>query len=226
MKKLFSKHLKPFFLLLLLLLPVLLINKSYLIVHINKLRNPFFDTFFKYITHFGDGLMLIPLVFITLRYKLKWLAIFVVAFLFHVALVHLFKQGIMNDAYRPYRFFEVQNRLHLLNFIEGVTIRKFNTFPSGHTATAFFIASFFALKIKNKTTTITLIVLALFAGFSRIYLLQHFHIDVYFGMFFGVISTTIAHKLIKKYPKRWHRQKVVITFTKQNIPQIQTQRAV
>lgn len=224
--KFFSKHFKPFFLLLFLLIPLLFINKSDFVVFINSTRNPFFDSFFKVITHLGDGLLLLPLVVFVLRYKLKWLAIFIVAFLFHVVLVHLFKQGIMNDAFRPYSFFEAQNKLHLLNFIDGVTIRKFNTFPSGHTATAFFIASFFALKLKNKTKTAFLLFLALLVGFSRIYLLQHFYIDVYFGMFFGIISTAIAHKVIKKNPKTWHRQKVVIHFTEKKIPQIQTQRAV
>lgn len=226
MAKPFSKHLKYFFMLLLFLSPLLLIDKATVILTVNSLRTPFLDAFFKIITHLGDGLIIIPLLFIVLRFKLKWLAIFILAFIIHIVFVHLFKQGIMNGSFRPYMYFQEQGKLELLHFIDGVKIRKLNTFPSGHTATLFFIISFFALKFKNKRTTSLLLFAGFFIGFSRIYLLQHFHIDVYFGMLFGVLATAIAHKYIKKHPKVWHRNRVIISIERNKIPKLHTQRAV
>lgn len=226
MAKPFSKHLKQFFVLLLFLSPLLLIDKAEVVLTINYFRTPFLDFFFKTITHLGDGLIIIPLLFVVIRFKLKWLAIFVIAFILHIIFVHLFKQGFLNGSYRPYMYFQEQGKLELLHFIDGVKIRKFNTFPSGHTATLFFIISFFALKFKNKRTTSLLLVAGFFIGFSRIYLLQHFHIDVYFGVLFGVLATAIAHKYIKTYPKAWHRNRVIISIERNKIPKLHTQRAV
>lgn len=206
--------------------PLLLLDKGVVILTVNSLRTPFLDDFFKTATHFGDGLIIIPLLFVVLRFKLKWLAIFVLAFVLHIIFVHLFKQGILNGSFRPYMFFKEQGKLGLLNFIDGVKIRKLNTFPSGHTATVFFIISFFALKLKDKTVTRLLLIAGFLIIFSRIYLLQHFHTDVYFGMLFGVLSTAIAHRFIKKHPRKWHRKKIVVSFYRPNKPEIIFQEAV
>ncbi|MDH5599438.1 MAG: phosphatase PAP2 family protein, partial [Cyclobacteriaceae bacterium] len=45
---------------------------------------------------------------------------------------------------------------------------------------------------KNKYISALSFILALTVGFSRVYLLQHFFVDIYFGAILGVIATVMA----------------------------------
>ncbi|MCG8182367.1 phosphatase PAP2 family protein [Tenacibaculum piscium] len=60
----------------------------------------------------------------------------------------------------------------------------------------YFSLRYFFFKI-NKNWQFTLLILTCLAGLSRVYLLQHFLIDVAFGAFLGFISTFIV-LVIKK----------------------------
>ncbi|WP_431111603.1 phosphatase PAP2 family protein, partial [Winogradskyella poriferorum] len=79
---------------------------------------------------------------------------------------------------RPYLYFKNAGLGDLLHLVEGVKIRYVNTFPSGHTATIFYLTSFFALLSRNRTACWVLVVLGFIVGVSRIYLVQHFFVDV------------------------------------------------
>ena len=77
----------------------------------------------------------------------------------------------------------------LLHFVEGVDVQTLYSFPSGHTATAFAMAITLSLLIKHRGLSVLLITLAVLVGYSRIYLLQHFLIDVTAGAFVGIITS-------------------------------------
>lgn len=73
-------------------------------------------------------------------------------------------------------------------FIDGVTHGGSNSFPSGHTASAFALATILSLYSKNRLVGILCFILAVAAGYSRIYLGQHFFTDVFAGAVIGVMA--------------------------------------
>lgn len=204
------KRLLPFFLIIVLLLPFIFIPKGDIVLFINGLRNPILDVFFVRASSLGNTLSVLFAAFLVLRFKFKWLAIFFFAFAIQVFLVLLFKKGLYSGELRPYLFFSRSGLGDMLNLIEGVKIRYVNTFPSGHTATIFYLVSFFALLSRNKTASWILMVIGLMVGISRIYLVQHFYIDVYFGILFGTLSSIIAYLIVKSHPKTWHTKRIQI----------------
>jgi membrane-associated phospholipid phosphatase len=44
--------------------------------------------------------------------------------------------------------------------------------------------------------------LAAFVGLSRVYLLQHFVVDIFFGAIFGILSVVLALMLMEKLFKK------------------------
>ena len=66
------------------------------------------------------------------------------------------------------------------------------SFPSGHTVTAFALTFFVASTVLSFKTGWWFCILAILVGFSRIYLGQHYMIDVYVGSMIGIFITSIA----------------------------------
>lgn len=205
------RKLIPFYILLIGLLPGLFLSKGVVVLTVNKLHTAAADYFFANISNLGDGIF-IPIILLLLLfgYRLKFTYQFALSAFIQILVVLLFKELLFPDLERPYFFFK--NIRDTLHFVDGVKIRYVNSFPSGHTATIFFITSYFALVIKKKHTFIPifLALLAITVGFSRIYLVQHFFADVYFGMLFGLISSVAAFLIVRKYPQSWYKKRVIV----------------
>ena len=90
--------------------------------------------------------------------------------------------------------------------VKGVDVHSYGSFPSGHTATAFTFALLIALLIPSAIVSITCILIALIIGYSRIYLSQHYPVDVAAGMIVAVFSVTLA-VLFQNYIDRKRRRK-------------------
>ena len=208
--KIVLHRLLPFFLFLAFLFPLLFVDKGEIVLFINQLRTPFWDMFFIKSSALGNAWTVALVVFLVLRFKLKWLAVFLLAFAIQVVVVLLLKKGIYAGELRPYLYFKELGIMDAIQFVEGVKIRYVNSFPSGHTATIFFLVSFFALLSRNQTASWVLMILGLIVGFSRIYLVQHFFADVFFGMLFGTLSSVIAYLVVRSYPKKWHAKQIKI----------------
>lgn len=102
------------------------------------------------------------------------------------AVTGLLKFQVFANHVRPSVFFE--GKTHL-NFVQGVQIYRYNSFPSGHTASAFALFFMFSIFVKDKRWAPVFFTLALLVGISRIYLLEHFFQDVYIGSLVGVCTT-------------------------------------
>lgn len=200
----------PFFIVLMLSLPLTFIEKADFIFFINSQRNLFLDYLFINITILGDGFIVPFCFFCVLFLRFKWVVIFLVALALQVVAVYVFKQHLFHGELRPYLFFKYADELCNLELVEGIKMRYVNTFPSGHTATAFFLASYFSVVIRQRVLVWLLVMVAFAVGISRAYLLLHFFNDVFFGMLFGVFSTFIAVQVIHAKPKNWHDLKVKI----------------
>lgn len=152
--------------------------------------------FFRYVTNLGDGLTNIFLIGILLFIKFRYAFWLSLAGVFQLLFVQINKRYVFSELKRPIIYFEgIQ-----LNFVEGITIYTNNSFPSGHTTTAFSI--FFLLSLiftDSKPLQFVCFIAALLVGISRIYLMQHFFIDVYFGAFFGILSSILAIAIVEKF---------------------------
>jgi len=78
---------------------------------------------------------------------------------------------------------------------------KGNSFPSGHTAVAFALATSLATETKDKWTDLLFFGAASLTGFSRINDDRHWLSDIVFGAAVGIVSARVVH--------RWHRGFVV-----------------
>lgn len=154
---------------------------------INRFHSPFFDSFFKYTTELGGAIPWIVIV-LALFYKVR-ISLFltvcqVVATLITTPLKHIFK------VVRPS---VLLTQLDLdFHTVEGVALHVNNSFPSGHTSSAFALFFAMALLCKKPWQKVLCLILACLAGFSRIYLSQHFLQDVLAGSVIGIISVIPA----------------------------------
>ncbi len=156
---------------------------------LNSYHNNSLDIFFTYFTHIGNGFFSVILGIIFLFTKRVLLAQKVIA---AYLLSGIFVQIIKHLVYAP-RPKMIFDPTVYSNFIDGVTLANASGFPSGHTASAFALAAILAIHTKNKKITFLYLAAAILAGFSRIYLGQHFLSDVIAGSLIGVISAFAVH---------------------------------
>ena len=110
--------------------------------------------------------------------------------------VSICKHGIFKGMPRPIEY------LQGIDFyqVPGLNLHHWNSFPSGHTTTAMGIAS--ALMIifyKDGKLKTAFLITGLLVAFSRVYLMQHFYIDVLVGSLLGVCCTWAARELTLRY---------------------------
>jgi len=199
-----------YFFLLLGILILFQFNKGEGIIWLNESGNSISDIFFKYWTYLGDGLVfLIVLVFFVFR-SYFYFFITISSIIIQTIFVQGLKRYVFQDLVRPKLF--IENFMDLRQ-VEGVEIHSQHTFPSGHTATAFTIALILSLYVKNKSWTVVFMLAAILVGISRMYLLQHFFVDIYFGSVFGVLSVILSFYLIgnSEYLKRRLSEKSKLT---------------
>lgn len=176
--------------------------KSFILL--NPYHTKWVDLFFSKFTFLGDGLFVVILAVIlfftskTQRLSILILISYIVSGLLAQLLKHSF------NAPRPKVFFKPEEYQH---FIDGVSIANRESFPSGHTTSAFALAFILAYSTNKKSFQIILLLLAIAAGYSRIYLGQHFLTDVLFGAFLGTfisaLTIFVSNKVAYRKPLRF-----------------------
>ncbi len=155
------------------------------------------DDFFAVATYGGDGLMWIPVVFITwfIIKRRDCFSLLITAFLLCTILTQVCKYFIVPHEPRPTKAILNTSLIHT---VPNVELAKVSSFPSGHTATAFCFYFLFCLLLNKKWWLYNGLVYALLVGYSRIYLAQHFPLDVAGGIIVGVITVYLS-LVIQKY---------------------------
>ncbi|MBN1251937.1 MAG: phosphatase PAP2 family protein [Bacteroidales bacterium] len=175
----------PYFGIILIISIILLsYSKSEIHLFINKFHNSFFDLFFKYYTHLGDGIVVAVFIFILLFIKYRYAIITAISGILAIIVVQSLKRYIIPDVNRPELFFK---GIHELYFVPDVITHTSHSFPSGHTTTGFLIFFISALITNNKFLKFLFLIFAILIGYSRVYLSQHFLNDVYFASIFSII---------------------------------------
>jgi membrane-associated phospholipid phosphatase len=183
-------------------------GKAAAFISLNSYHPFLLNVFFINYTFMGDGIFALCLTAALLFYfKRKQQGI---ALLYSFLISGIAVQVIKNlvSAPRPKLFFEAGQYLH---FIDGVSLANNSSFPSGHTATAFAIATVIVVMMKDKSWQLLILIATVLVGYSRIYLAQHFLLDVMIGAMIGSVSGVLAVYLatnikgIKRSIKKMHR---------------------
>jgi membrane-associated phospholipid phosphatase len=147
------------------------------------------DYFFKFYTHLGDGTIWALLLFIFIKYKKRYLPFLISAFGFCTIIVQICKYFILPYEPRPFAAIQPSSLIHTVYGVEPYTI---STFPSGHTAAAFCFFFIACLFFKNKWIIPIGFFYAILVGYSRVYLAQHFPLDVAAGMVTAIIAIGVS----------------------------------
>jgi membrane-associated phospholipid phosphatase len=194
-----KSFLVPYFLLLLVVTLILaFIPKAQIHIAVNQLNTPLLDHFFKYATYFGDGVVIIPVICLFLLISFRKFFIAICSFLASGLLVQLLKRLVFSDAVRPSRYFQGIYELHL---VDGVKMYSNNSFPSGHSASAFAFFICLAYFSKNRLIQALCLVAAILVAYSRMYLSQHFLADIYTGSIIGTSLTLLFIFWFNKLPQ-------------------------
>ncbi len=160
----------------------------------NNIRTPLLTSFFSFITHLGDAgviwiaLCLVLLVFRSTRYEgvRASLSLLVTFLINNLLLKNIF------DRTRP--FYMIDSLSVLIEYPSDAS------FPSGHSAAAFAVASALIFAGAPKRISIPAAVLAVLVAFSRLYFGVHYPSDVICGAATGTLcaaATVFALRRIK-----------------------------
>ncbi len=168
----------------------LFVPKGEFEIWLNKNYTISLDYFFAYITNLGDGNFSVLIIILLFFRKVYYGVLATISFIFSTIVVQCIKRFVFPGLLRPSAFFDKTLNLH---YVPDIEIHHYNSFPSGHTSGAFTIFLILAIVFRNKYLDVLFFVLAFLVGLSRVYLLQHFFIDTYFGAIIGVSTTLIVY---------------------------------
>lgn len=155
------------------------------------------DTFWSGVTVLGDTLVGFCILLPFLRRRPEWAMAVLLAALPATLLSHGLKDGF--DAPRPYAV--LGDTVHVVG-----PYLKAGSFPSGHTTTAFVIASVLMLGLRSGGLALAAVLLALLVGFSRVAVGAHWPIDILGGILCGWASAWLGVRLARAWrPEENHR---------------------
>lgn len=169
-------------------------NESFFIV--NSYYHPSLDYFFQFITYLGDGLIYIPLLLYGIFINKKFLIPIILAIVLCTFLAQFSKRVIFPNELRP---ISLKTDDVVVRTIEGFDVHRRHSFPSGHTSTAFTLALLLSSIMRRKFWTLILPSIAFLVAYSRVYLSQHFVIDVAAGLVIGILSSFFALFIYERY---------------------------
>lgn len=184
---------------------ILSFSKAESFLLLNPYHSPALDVFFKYYSWLAEWpVFLIGLLPIAFK-RWRWTLYYAICEICGVIVVQSIK--FRHFTLRPWNYFPQYTDIQL-PLVEGVRLQTDASFPSGHTSTFFIFFTCCALlltyKVKLSSASraliqISLLLLALVGGYSRIYLSQHFLLDVWFG---SLVGTVIPCVVLASYTRR------------------------
>jgi len=179
-----------------LLIPLILIQlfvaQLDIVLWINSYHQPVLDAICAYGTFLGDGWFIVSISLILFFFKPRMAFVLLLTYLISSGVTQSLKHFVFPQYHRPLWYLEAHKELAY--YVAPGTDVSYNfSFPSGHTTSAFaFFGSlyFFSASALNRQIWI---VLAFFTGFTRMYLLQHYLVDVTVGAFIGFSAAFLIY---------------------------------
>ena len=125
------------------------------------------------------------------------------------------------NAPRPVTWFAANCPDIQLPLVDGVRMNLWYSFPSGHTTSFFALALATSILITSSTSPtsptshtslflqILLFALAALGGYSRIYLSQHFALDVFAGILVGTLITILCYAVLYRFQdQKWYNYRL------------------
>jgi membrane-associated phospholipid phosphatase len=162
---------------------------------LNGYHTPVLDTFFKYTTKLGEEFPIYLGVVLLIFNRRNGLLVLLgqgLTCIFTQALKYAFAHP------RPATFFKEMG-VALPDTVDGVKLHTaFNSFPSGHTSSAFALFTCLALITPRKWAPLWMTA-AWVVAYSRIYLSQHFLEDTLLGSFIGMVSSCAVYLIMDHF---------------------------
>lgn len=195
---------------------LLVVPKAELHLALCQPHTRFLDVVIPTFTNLVDWLPYL-VVLLLLFYRAGWATFLASNLLLSTLIVQPIKHILC--APRPLTWFAENMPDVSLPLVEGVRMNYWLSFPSGHTTTFFVL--FFSLSIilcaenikgKNILSFICFLC-ASFGAYTRIYLSQHFALDIFAGILIAVCSTLVLYFFLVKKTKNtrfweWNLQKL------------------
>ncbi len=197
----------PYFIVLIAVFPGFIIySKADLHLWLNGFHNQFFDVVFKYMTWLGDGIFISSIAIVVMFFSFRNAVFILSTYIATGAFAQLLKLVVFPGVDRPVTYFHGMSDLH---FVEGVKLLSSRSFPSGHATTAFAFFLCLAILAKSKWIKLLCLVLACMAAYSRVYLSQHFLIDIYAGSVIGIAGAIGMYIVLYSSEKKWHHKNII-----------------
>jgi len=167
---------------------------------INQRNSPLGDMLFPWITHIGEGTVIITALLLLLLIprlrSWKFALALAVCNLSPFLLTQAIK-GLVN-APRPLKYFAEAPWIHR---VPGQPLNYDFGFPSGHSEGSFAFLCFLSLLLPGRYRYLGAVffILALSVVYSRMYLSQHFYADVYVGSIVGTLCCLVSFAIINPF---------------------------
>ncbi len=179
---------------------VIAIPKPELHLLMNSSHTPFQDAFFKAITWLGDGWFAVIFSLIFLLVRFRYFFMLILSFSLSGLLTQFLKRVVFPGALRPAAWLE---QMPGIETVPGVGLYQTLSFPSGHTTSAFAVLLLAGFILKSRSAVFLGMALAWCVAFSRVYLSQHFLVDVLSGSLPGTISALFFYWYFQRLKPEW-----------------------
>jgi membrane-associated phospholipid phosphatase len=147
------------------------------------------DYGFNFMSYLAEGWFWIPYFILLFGWYKKDAVFILLNFLISTLLTQIPKNFIWAKVSRPMSSGIPHEQIHT---VKGVEINLWNSFPSGHTATAFTIFLVTVYFFPKKSVLFFGAIYAIACGYSRVYLGQHFPLDVAGGIIVAIITILLS----------------------------------
>lgn len=174
------------------------------ILHLNTLREEPLNSFFRFCTRFGEPPAYFAAALAALFWRFRFVVLIALTGLVTIPLVYTMKDKVGAD--RPITYFEKQGIRDAVVLVPGVPLNGGQTsFPSGHTMAAFGLFGMLTLATTRRTSMLGFAFAwtAILVAVSRIFLVQHFLVDVLGGAFLGISIASLFWAFDRQYLARF-----------------------